>query len=153
MQALAEQEGIEQHRARLGLRCGEAEAAIELLHCFQALGIHLAHGRCRHGVGARPLPDRQLDRHALGVGALAVALDEAVQALGRRVAQLDVARQRLEAAVAPGREDRLEQRAAVLVAAIEAALGDAQPRRQHLDAHAIDAAARQLGQPGRHPVL
>src|SRR5262249_44690958 len=52
---------------------------------------------------------------------------------------------------APGREQRVEERAAVLEPAIEPALGDAEALRENLDAHLLDAASADLLEAGVDP--
>jgi hypothetical protein len=56
-----------------------------------------------------------------------------------------------DAAIAPARQHGLEQRGAILEAAVEAALGDAEILRQHLDPHAVDAAMGEFGKAGGDP--
>src|SRR5262249_50726767 len=72
---------------------------------------------------------------------------------GRRVGtRLGLAFDGGNAAVAPGFEDRVQQRPAIPEAAVEPALGDTQPFGQHLDPNAVDAGACKFRKARRHPV-
>src|ERR1700742_1084918 len=66
-QALAEDEAIEQERLRVGFLRLKAGCTIELRDVLEPRGIDAGDGRRRSLVRTGPLPDRQLDRHALGV--------------------------------------------------------------------------------------
>ena len=52
---------------------------------------------------------------------------------------------------APVLQHAAEQRRAVVEAAVEAAFGDAEVLRQHLDPHALDAGSREFRESGLDP--
>jgi hypothetical protein len=54
---------------------------------------------------------------------------------------------------APGGEHRLHKCRAIAETPVEAAFGDAEVFRQHLDPHALRAGTRQLGESGLDPEL
>ena len=105
-------------------------------------------------VGPGPLPDRQLDRHALGIHPLGIKRDQRLQPFARgRAVEAGLLFDRGDAPRAPALQHGLEQRRAVAEAAVEAALGDAEVLGQHLDPHALDAGSRDFRKAGLDPGL
>src|SRR5262249_40393934 len=153
-QALAEDEAVEQERLRIGILGLEARRAIELRDVLQPRRIDARHRLRRRLVRAGPLPDRQLDRHAFGIHALGIQPDQRLQPVaGAFAIEARLLLDRGDTPLAPISEHAGEQRPAVAEAAVEAALGDAEVLRQHLDPDALDPRARQLVKSGPDPAL
>jgi hypothetical protein len=92
------------------------------------------------------LPDRELDRHALRIEALGIELDHRSQSFaGLLPVETRLLRDCGDASLAPTFQHGIEQRGAVGKAAVEAALGDAKILGEHLDPHALDPRAGELG--------
>ena len=145
-QALAEDEAIEQERLRVGFLMGHAGCAIQMRDVLQSRGIDAGHRGGGSFIRPGPLPDRQLDRHACGIHALGIQPDHGREPVARgRAIEAGLLFDRRDPPRAPGAQDALEQRGAILEAPVEAALGDAEVFRQHLDADAVDAASGHLG--------
>ncbi len=151
-QALAEDKAVEQEGLCIGLLSGQAGGAIELSDILQPRGIDACGGRGGGFVGTRPLPDREFDRHRLGVHALRIQRDDRLQPFaGARTVECSLLLDGGDAAVAPARQHGVQQCSAISKAAVEAALGDAEILRQHLDPYAVDAAMREFGEARRDP--
>src|ERR1700756_1529484 len=85
-QALAEDEAVEHEGFCIGLLARKPGGAIEPCHVFEPRRIDARDRIRRSCVRAGPLPDRKLDCHALGVGALGIELDDRFQPLARGAA-------------------------------------------------------------------
>jgi hypothetical protein len=113
----------------------------------------------RHRVGGElvrpgPLPDRELDRHALGIHALGVKRDQRLQPLARGGAiEAGVSFDRGDAPRAPVLQHGFQQGRAVAEAAVETALGDAEVLGQNLYPHPLDAGPGDFLQAGLDPGL
>ena len=153
-QALAEDEAVEQERLRVGLLGRQAGRAIEMSDILQARGIDAGDRAGGGFVGARPLPDREFDRHGFGVHPLRIKRDQRLQPLARgRAVEAGLLFDRGDAPVAPALQHGVEQRRAIAKAAVEAALGDAEAFGQHLDPHAFDPGTRDFRKPGLDPAV
>ena len=82
-QTLAEHEAIEQERLRVRFLRRQAGRAIEMPDILQPRRIDAGDRAGGNLVGPGPLPDRQFDRHVLGIHAPGIELDQRLQPLAR----------------------------------------------------------------------
>jgi len=106
---------------------------------LQPRGIDASHRRGRRLVGAGPLPDRQFDRHTLGIHALRIEPDQRFQPVARGCAvEAGLLFDRRNSPRAPALQDAVQQRRAVAETPVKAAFGDAEIFGQDLDPDTLD---------------
>jgi len=147
-------EAVEQEGLRIGFLRRQAGGAVEQPDILQPRRVHAGHRVGGKLVDAGPLPDRQLDRHALGIHPFGIKCGQRPQPIARGLAvEAGVPDDRGDPSVAPGLQHGFQERGAVAEAAIEAALGDAEVLCQHFYPHPLDASAGNHLQAGLDPAL